>query len=50
MNNFILKPNTKVYYPAMSDEIKNGKYIDILKVNSAGVIYLSLNKLSTDLG
>lgn len=21
MNNFILKPNTKVYYPAMSNEI-----------------------------
>lgn len=32
--------------PSAHAEIKNGKYIDILKVNSAGVIYLSLNKLA----
>lgn len=31
-------------FPSAHAEIKNGKYIDILKINSAGVIYLSLNK------
>lgn len=32
--------------PSAHAEIKNGKYVDILKVNSAGVIYLSLNKMA----
>lgn len=32
--------------PSARADIKNGKYIDILKVNSAGVIYLSLNKMA----
>jgi len=32
--------------PSAHAEIKNGKYIDILKVNSTGVIYLSLNKMA----
>lgn len=32
--------------PSAHAEIKNGKYVDILKVNSAGVIFLSLNKMA----
>lgn len=32
--------------PSAQAATKGGKYIDILKVNSAGVIYLSLNKMA----
>jgi hypothetical protein len=35
-----------LFIPSAEAATKGGKYIDILKVNSAGVIYLSLNKMA----